>query len=162
MEIVYLLAAVLLLWCCFNSVLLICRHFLYICRSKGITGKELTPFMLQRINELTDGKSLDSSILLLNKGKKGTPAYFSSILIVLGGKRRHLIDSVARSIHFSICKQRSIATASCFLRTALTVLIHLCMKNWRPAETAGRPEPTEIPHIWSLTLPAPRWRLRTL
>ncbi|XP_064313097.1 uncharacterized protein LOC104043324 isoform X8 [Phalacrocorax carbo] len=29
-------------------------------RSKGITGKELTPFMLQKINELTGGKSLDS------------------------------------------------------------------------------------------------------
>ncbi|KAI1238816.1 hypothetical protein IHE44_0011906 [Lamprotornis superbus] len=39
-------------------------------RSKGITGKEVTPFLLQKLVELTDGKSLDSSILLLNGGKK--------------------------------------------------------------------------------------------
>lgn len=49
---------------------LICGHFLDICRSKGITGKEVTPFLLQKLTELTDGKSLDSSILLLNWGKK--------------------------------------------------------------------------------------------
>lgn len=49
---------------------LICGHFLAIYRSKGITGKEVTPFLLQKLTELTDGKSLDSSILLLNWGEK--------------------------------------------------------------------------------------------
>lgn len=34
-------------------------------------SKELTPFMLQMLNELTDGKSLDSSILLLKAGGQG-------------------------------------------------------------------------------------------
>lgn len=81
---------------------------------------------------------------------------------MLGRKSCHLIDSVPRSKHFSICKQRSLATASCFLRNTLTVLIQLCTKNWRPAQIAGGPEPTEIPHIWCLTLPAPQQRLRTL
>lgn len=56
------------------SCQLICGHFLYICRSKGITGKEVTPFLLQKLVELTDGKSLDSSILLLMGGKR---KYFS-------------------------------------------------------------------------------------
>lgn len=56
------------------SCQLICGHFLYNCRSKGITGKEVTPFLLQKLMELTDGKSLDSSILLLMGGKR---KYFS-------------------------------------------------------------------------------------
>uniref|UniRef100_A0A8D0GI40 Carbohydrate kinase PfkB domain-containing protein n=1 Tax=Sphenodon punctatus TaxID=8508 RepID=A0A8D0GI40_SPHPU len=41
--------------------------------AKGIIGKELTPFLLQRVNELTHGKSLDSSILLLKKEKRYNP-----------------------------------------------------------------------------------------
>ncbi|XP_009678232.1 uncharacterized protein [Struthio camelus] len=39
-------------------------------RSKGITGKELTPFLLQKINELTDGKSLDSNIALIQNNAR--------------------------------------------------------------------------------------------
>lgn len=57
---------------------LICGHFLYTCRSKGITGKEVTPFLLQKLTELTDGKSLDSSIFLLNwGGKRKSSSVFS-------------------------------------------------------------------------------------
>ena len=33
-------------------------------RNKGISGKEVTPFVLQRVNQLTKGKSLEASILL--------------------------------------------------------------------------------------------------
>ena len=32
-------------------------------RVAGITGKDVTPFILQRLNELTAGKSLEASIL---------------------------------------------------------------------------------------------------
>lgn len=32
--------------------------------SKGVTGRDVTPFILQRVNELTKGKSLQASILL--------------------------------------------------------------------------------------------------
>uniref|UniRef100_A0A8B9VKS7 Carbohydrate kinase PfkB domain-containing protein n=1 Tax=Anas zonorhyncha TaxID=75864 RepID=A0A8B9VKS7_9AVES len=39
-------------------------------RSKGITGKELTPFMLQKINELTNGKSLDSNLALIKNNAR--------------------------------------------------------------------------------------------
>ncbi|XP_010152609.1 PREDICTED: pseudouridine-metabolizing bifunctional protein C1861.05-like [Eurypyga helias] len=39
-------------------------------RSKGIAGKELTPFMLQKLNELTDGKSLDSNLALIQNNAK--------------------------------------------------------------------------------------------
>ncbi|XP_071654410.1 uncharacterized protein [Patagioenas fasciata] len=39
-------------------------------RSKGITGKDLTPFMLQKINELTDGKSLDSNLALIQNNAR--------------------------------------------------------------------------------------------
>ncbi|KAM9639435.1 uncharacterized protein ACIBXB_013868 isoform 3-T3 [Morphnus guianensis] len=39
-------------------------------RSKGITGKELTPFMLQKLNELTDGKSLDSNLALIQNNAR--------------------------------------------------------------------------------------------
>ncbi|OXB69350.1 hypothetical protein ASZ78_015750, partial [Callipepla squamata] len=56
-------------------------NFLYIGRSKGITGKELTPFLLQKINELTSGKSLDSSILLLNGANKGVVCHTDLALI---------------------------------------------------------------------------------
>lgn len=88
---------------------LICGHFLYICRSKGIRGKEVTPFLLQKLTELTDGKSLDSSILLLNGGKKESiPVYFPSLLIMPGRKHHHFIDSLAKSKHFRICKQMSV------------------------------------------------------
>ncbi|XP_042693713.1 pseudouridine-metabolizing bifunctional protein C1861.05-like isoform X3 [Centrocercus urophasianus] len=39
-------------------------------RSKGISGKELTPFLLQRINELTNGKSLDSNLALIQNNAR--------------------------------------------------------------------------------------------
>ncbi|XP_073178605.1 uncharacterized protein [Lepidochelys kempii] len=39
-------------------------------RSKGIIGKELTPFMLQRVNELTSEKSLDSNIALIQNNAR--------------------------------------------------------------------------------------------
>ena len=32
------------------------------CRSAGIGGKEVTPYVLQRVNELTSGRSLQASI----------------------------------------------------------------------------------------------------
>ncbi|NXI52275.1 YOW5 protein, partial [Chloroceryle aenea] len=53
-------------------------------RSKGITGKELTPFMLQKLNELTDGKSLDSNLALIqNNARVG-----SSIAVALSKLRK--------------------------------------------------------------------------
>ncbi|XP_019370953.1 PREDICTED: uncharacterized protein LOC109296156 isoform X2 [Gavialis gangeticus] len=49
-------------------------------RSKGIIGKELTPFVLQRVHELTSGKSLDSNIALVqNNARVG-----SRIAVALG------------------------------------------------------------------------------
>ncbi|NXG63618.1 YOW5 protein, partial [Hemiprocne comata] len=39
-------------------------------RSKGVTGKELTPFVLQKLNELTDGKSLDSNLALIQNNAR--------------------------------------------------------------------------------------------
>ncbi|NXA10784.1 YOW5 protein, partial [Sapayoa aenigma] len=39
-------------------------------RSKGITGKEVTPFLLQKLTELTDGKSLDSNLALIQNNAK--------------------------------------------------------------------------------------------
>ncbi|NWV33783.1 YOW5 protein, partial [Grantiella picta] len=39
-------------------------------RSKGITGKEVTPFMLQKLTELTDGKSLDSNLALIQNNAR--------------------------------------------------------------------------------------------
>jgi pseudouridine-5'-phosphate glycosidase len=39
-------------------------------REKGIHGKELTPFLLQRLNELTNGKSMQANLaLLLNNAR---------------------------------------------------------------------------------------------
>jgi pseudouridine-5'-phosphate glycosidase len=32
-------------------------------RTKGIMGKEVTPYILQRVNEITEGVSLTASIL---------------------------------------------------------------------------------------------------
>ncbi|KAF4787555.1 pseudouridine-metabolizing bifunctional protein C1861.05-like protein [Turdus rufiventris] len=39
-------------------------------RSKGITGKEVTPFLLQKLVELTDGKSLDSNLALIQNNAR--------------------------------------------------------------------------------------------
>ncbi|XP_054242993.1 uncharacterized protein LOC128971456 [Indicator indicator] len=46
------------------------RQALSEARSKGITGKEVTPFMLQKISELTDGKSLDSNLALIQNNAR--------------------------------------------------------------------------------------------
>ncbi|XP_061494776.1 uncharacterized protein LOC133390349 isoform X2 [Rhineura floridana] len=39
-------------------------------REQGITGKELTPFLLQRLNELTSGESLKSNIALMKNNAR--------------------------------------------------------------------------------------------
>nr|XP_005482838.1 pseudouridine-metabolizing bifunctional protein C1861.05 isoform X1 [Zonotrichia albicollis]XP_014119696.1 pseudouridine-metabolizing bifunctional protein C1861.05 isoform X1 [Zonotrichia albicollis]XP_026646599.1 pseudouridine-metabolizing bifunctional protein C1861.05 isoform X1 [Zonotrichia albicollis]XP_026646600.1 pseudouridine-metabolizing bifunctional protein C1861.05 isoform X1 [Zonotrichia albicollis] len=39
-------------------------------RSKGITGKDVTPFLLQKLIELTDGKSLDSNLALIQNNAR--------------------------------------------------------------------------------------------
>lgn len=33
-------------------------------RAEGVTGRDVTPFILQKVNDLTKGKSLQASILL--------------------------------------------------------------------------------------------------
>ncbi|XP_021163178.2 pseudouridine-metabolizing bifunctional protein C1861.05 [Fundulus heteroclitus] len=38
--------------------------------SEGITGKDVTPFILQKVNELTQGKSLQSNIALIHNNAK--------------------------------------------------------------------------------------------
>ncbi|RMC02885.1 hypothetical protein DUI87_20078 [Hirundo rustica rustica] len=39
-------------------------------RSRGITGKEVTPFLLQKLAELTDGKSLESNLALIQNNAR--------------------------------------------------------------------------------------------
>ena len=42
------------------------------CRGRGIRGKSLTPYLLQRIFELTEGRSLEANIaLVLHNAKLG-------------------------------------------------------------------------------------------
>ena len=50
---------------CFVDHLTVVIHA-YMHRCSGITGKAVTPFVLQRVNELTGGKSLKASIQTLN------------------------------------------------------------------------------------------------
>ena len=35
------------------------------CREKGIAGKDVTPYILARVNELTEGRSLAASFLFV-------------------------------------------------------------------------------------------------
>ena len=49
-------------------------------QNKGIAGKELTPFLLNRIFELTDGKSLKTNIALIKNNAK-VAAKLSKLLI---------------------------------------------------------------------------------
>ncbi|XP_055365674.1 uncharacterized protein zgc:136858 isoform X3 [Betta splendens] len=39
-------------------------------RAKGITGKDVTPFILQKVNELTEGKSLQANIALIHNNAR--------------------------------------------------------------------------------------------
>lgn len=41
-------------------------NIFFIFRTKGIMGKEVTPYILQRLNEITEGASLTASILDLS------------------------------------------------------------------------------------------------
>jgi len=45
-------------------------------RTKNISGKEITPYVLQRVNELTKGKSLEASILVVANPKFGFPELY--------------------------------------------------------------------------------------
>lgn len=47
------------------QLLLVYTKFLLVLREKNITGNAETPFLLARVNELTGGLSLASSILSL-------------------------------------------------------------------------------------------------
>ena len=43
------------------------------CKEQGVTGKRITPFLLDRVKQLTDGSSLEANIhLVLNNAKIGT------------------------------------------------------------------------------------------
>ncbi|NXD08907.1 YOW5 protein, partial [Nothocercus nigrocapillus] len=46
------------------------QQALHEARLKGITGKEVTPFLLQKISDLTDGESLDSNIALIQNNAR--------------------------------------------------------------------------------------------
>lgn len=54
----------------------------------------------------------------------------------------------------------SSAISSCFFSSNVSVLIHFCVKNWRPAQRSGGPETKGILYIWSLSFPALWWSLR--
>ncbi len=41
---------------------------IYSGRNTGVTGKAVTPYVLQRVNELTGGKSLEASIRVFING----------------------------------------------------------------------------------------------
>ncbi|CAN2387227.1 Indigoidine synthase A like protein [Pristimantis euphronides] len=60
-------------------------------RRQGIMGKEVTPFLLSRVNEITGGKSLDSNIALIkNNAEVGSriAVALSKILKPKGGARK--------------------------------------------------------------------------
>ena len=42
-------------------------------RAKNISGRDITPYVLQRVNELTKGKSLEASILVVSHSTFGVP-----------------------------------------------------------------------------------------
>lgn len=42
-------------------------------RAEGITGRDVTPFILQKVNDLTKGKSLQASILLTREHHHTNP-----------------------------------------------------------------------------------------
>ncbi|XP_062989385.1 uncharacterized protein LOC134403272 isoform X4 [Elgaria multicarinata webbii] len=72
-------------------------------REKGITGKELTPFLLQRVNEFSSGESLKSNIALIkNNARVGSRIAAALTQIQRGrcgrdGSPRHENASVATS-----------------------------------------------------------------
>ncbi|XP_040294718.1 pseudouridine-metabolizing bifunctional protein C1861.05-like [Bufo bufo] len=69
------------------------RQALEEARLQGIVGKEVTPFLLRRVNEITGGKSLDSNIALIkNNAKVGSriAVALSKILNPKGGKGKDL------------------------------------------------------------------------
>ena len=55
-------------FCTIRNIIMIC-----LTRAKDISGKDITPYVLQRVNEMTKGKSLEASIL--------TTLSFSSVLL---------------------------------------------------------------------------------
>lgn len=62
-------------------------------RMQGIVGKEVTPFLLSRVNKITGGKSLDSNIALIkNNAKVGSriAVALSKIRKPKGGGRKEL------------------------------------------------------------------------
>ncbi|XP_066446345.1 uncharacterized protein [Eleutherodactylus coqui] len=64
-------------------------------RMQGIVGKEVTPFLLRRVNEITGGKSLDSNIALIkNNAEVGSriAVALSKIRKPKGGGRKELHD----------------------------------------------------------------------
>ena len=65
-----------------NDTLFFTTMFLLHFRNHEIIGKNVTPFILQRVNEITKGKSLEASILfnkccvLMSTVISGMPALF--------------------------------------------------------------------------------------
>uniref|UniRef100_A0A8C1WUC7 Zgc:136858 n=1 Tax=Cyprinus carpio TaxID=7962 RepID=A0A8C1WUC7_CYPCA len=73
--------------------------------SKGVTGRDVTPFMLQRVNELTEGKSLQASIHL--KTQK-----MMKLTIVIGGIN---VDFIAKG-----------TTKKLVVRSLITKILLVC------------------------------------
>ena len=67
----------------FETMDLTIREALEECGEKGITGKRITPFLLDRIKELTEGRSLETNIhLILNNAAIG-----GEIALALAGEK---------------------------------------------------------------------------
>ena len=56
----------------FEEIDVVIQQALKECEEQGITGKRITPFLLGRVKDLTEGKSLEANInLVLNNAALG-------------------------------------------------------------------------------------------
>ncbi|KAM9807997.1 uncharacterized protein ACB057_005829 [Neosynchiropus ocellatus] len=91
---------------------------------KGITGKDVTPFILQRVNELTKGKSLQANIALIhNNAKVG-----SQIACALSARKTRRKTTIS-SDHKPKPSQSDIVSKIPFL---LLQVLTCCVRTCRP------------------------------
>ncbi|RZF35016.1 hypothetical protein LSTR_LSTR013033 [Laodelphax striatellus] len=105
----------------FGSMEKVISQSLIECVEQGIKGKAVTPFVLERVSKLTQGKSLETNIALIkNNALIGSRLATQLEKLISSKQRSEHVERVRSEVAFAQCKQANASVSDTTIRNFAT------------------------------------------